>query len=128
MPAAGAAHAAAAASAVARSCAFLLRLGLLGVVARLALHEAGGVEEAQHAVGRLRALGEPGLDLLEVERERGLLSFGIIGSKVPTRSMKRPSRGERGVGDDDAVDRDASWRRRGRDGSSGTCGSPLALS
>src|SRR3954462_3675649 len=42
----------------------LAGFALLGVVARGALHEAGGVQEAQHPVGRLRALGEPRLHLL----------------------------------------------------------------
>src|SRR5579871_4075189 len=47
----------------------LLRLRLLRVVSRLPLGEAEAVEQAQHAVGRLRALGEPGFGLLLVERE-----------------------------------------------------------
>src|SRR5919107_1949373 len=47
----------------------LARNGLLRVVARAALHEAGIVEEAQDAVGRLGALGEPGLDLVGFENQ-----------------------------------------------------------
>src|SRR5262249_49931926 len=39
------------------------------IVAFLALHHAGLVEEAQHPVGRQRALGEPSLDLVEIELE-----------------------------------------------------------
>src|SRR5919198_6400848 len=51
----------------------LLRLGLLRIVARRPLHHAGLVEEAQHPVARLRALGHPALDLVEVELEAVLL-------------------------------------------------------
>src|SRR5262249_46288646 len=51
----------------------LLRLRPLRIVARLALADAGLVEEAQHPVGRRRALGEPRLRLLEVELEPMLL-------------------------------------------------------
>src|ERR1700749_1386225 len=43
--------------------ALLARHGLFRIVARRALGDAGGGEEARHAVGRLRALGEPGLHL-----------------------------------------------------------------
>src|SRR5262245_66377469 len=39
------------------------------IVAFLALHHARLVEEAQHPVGRQRALGEPSLDLVEIELE-----------------------------------------------------------
>src|SRR5215475_2837508 len=39
------------------------------IVAFLALHHAGLVEEAQHPVGRQRTLGEPSLDLVEIELE-----------------------------------------------------------
>src|SRR5262245_24674497 len=39
------------------------------IVAFLALHHPGLVEEAQHPVGRQRALGEPSLDLVEIELE-----------------------------------------------------------
>src|SRR6478672_9537742 len=37
------------------------------VIALLALCHPGLIKEARHAVGRLRALGHPGLDLLEIE-------------------------------------------------------------
>src|SRR5262245_64484573 len=47
--------------------ALLARYGLLRVVALLALLDAGGVEETHHAIRRLRALGEPGLDLVHIE-------------------------------------------------------------
>jgi hypothetical protein len=54
-----------------------------------------GVEEALDAVGRLRALGDPGLDLVQSSLRRSALSFGSSGLKKPSRSMKRPSRGDR---------------------------------
>src|SRR5262249_61316195 len=44
------------------------------IVALLALHDAGLIEEAQHPVGRPRALGEPGLHLVEIELE----ALGLI--------------------------------------------------
>src|SRR5581483_4386695 len=47
--------------------ALLLGLGLLGVVARRALGEPGRIEEARHAVGRLRTHAQPMLDALGVE-------------------------------------------------------------
>src|ERR1700676_2338596 len=43
----------------------LLRLGLLRVVALLALQHPGLVQEAQHTVRRCCPLGEPRLDLVE---------------------------------------------------------------
>src|SRR6185312_7447797 len=55
----------------------LARLGLFRVQARLALGEAEAVEQAQHAIGRLRALGEPGLGLLLVEREAACVVLGL---------------------------------------------------
>src|SRR5499427_10475606 len=47
--------------------ALLARHGLFRIVALLALLDAGGIEEAHHAVRGLCALGEPGLDLVHVE-------------------------------------------------------------
>src|SRR5690606_35716183 len=44
----------------------LSRLALLRVAAGGARHHAGGIQKAQHAVGRLCALGEPALGLLDV--------------------------------------------------------------
>ena len=43
------------------------RLGLVRVVARLALDNTGGVQEAQHAIGWLRTGGDPVLRALDVE-------------------------------------------------------------
>src|SRR4029079_12229505 len=51
----------------------LARHGLLRVVAGFALLDAGSVEETRHAVRRLRALGDPGLHLLNVELEARLV-------------------------------------------------------
>src|ERR1700755_2013368 len=53
--------------------ALLARHGLFRVVARFALLDAGGIEEAHHAVGRLRTLGEPGLHLVHVELQARLV-------------------------------------------------------
>src|SRR5882724_7945892 len=66
---------------------------------------AGGVEEARHAVRRLRALGEPGLDLVHIE----LQPFGVVlGQKriemaetLDEAAVARKAR----VGDDDMIDR-----------------------
>src|SRR6202008_4269428 len=49
--------------------ALLARQRALRIVALLALGDAGGIEETHHAVGRLRALDHPGLDLVQVELE-----------------------------------------------------------
>src|SRR5689334_22791101 len=56
-----------------RGLAFLARHRLLRVAARFALLDAGGVEETHHAVGRLRALGHPRLDLVHVELQPRLV-------------------------------------------------------
>src|SRR5262245_37727058 len=45
----------------------LLRLGLLHARARFALHEAGGIQEPRHAVGRLRADRQPVLGPVHIE-------------------------------------------------------------
>src|SRR5579871_1877621 len=54
----------------------LLRLRLLRIVAGLALGEPKAVEQAEHAVGRLRALGEPRLGLFLIEHEAGRVVLG----------------------------------------------------
>jgi hypothetical protein len=53
--------------------------GLLRVVGRRALGKAGGIEEAGDAIRRLGALGEPGLDLLDVELDAVGESLGSSG-------------------------------------------------
>src|SRR5271165_4502550 len=55
----------------------LLWLGFYRVYARLALCEAETVEQAQHTIGRLRALGEPGLGFLLVEHEAARVVLGL---------------------------------------------------
>src|ERR1700690_1376968 len=85
--------------------ALLARHGLLRIAARGALDDAGGVEEARHPVRRLRALGEPGLDLVHVE----LQPFGaVLGQQriemaktLDEAAIARKAR----VGDDDVIDR-----------------------
>ena len=52
--------------------ALFARHGLMRIFARLPLLDAGGVEEAHHAIRRLRALGDPGLDLVHVELQARL--------------------------------------------------------
>src|SRR5256885_4246575 len=54
--------------------ALLARHRLLRIAVRLALLDAGGIEKAHHAIRWLRALRDPGLDLLEVE----LQPLGIV--------------------------------------------------
>src|SRR5258708_39408595 len=51
--------------------ALLARHRLLRVAARLALFDAGGVEEAHHAIRWLRTLRHPRLDLLHIELQPG---------------------------------------------------------
>src|SRR5262249_6725329 len=84
--------------------ALLARHGLLRVAARLALLDAGGVEEAHHAVRRLRALGEPGLHLVHVELEAGLIVLRQqrveIAETLDEAAVARKAR----VGGDDVVD------------------------
>src|SRR6266404_775454 len=53
--------------------ALLARQGLFRIVAGGALDHAGGIEETRHAVGRLRALGEPGFGLVHVELQPRLV-------------------------------------------------------
>src|SRR5207244_5412464 len=55
-----------------------LRLRFVRIVARRTLRHARLVEEAQDAIGRRRPLGEPSLDLVEVELEAIL---GILGDE-----------------------------------------------
>src|SRR5204863_8283449 len=61
------------------------RDGLLGIVARLALEHAGGVEKARHAVGGLGALRQPMRYALEFEMDallRILRQYRIIGVEL----------------------------------------------
>src|SRR3954453_3131509 len=85
--------------------ALLARHGLFRVVARSALDHAGGIQEAGHAVRRLRALGEPGLDLVHVELEARLVVLRQqrieMTETLDEAAVARKAR----VGDDDMIDR-----------------------
>src|ERR1700676_2878405 len=85
--------------------ALLARHGLFPIVAPRALGDAGGIEEARHAVRRLCALGEPGLDLVHIE----LQPFGVVlgqqriemAETLDEAAVTRKPR----VGNDDVIDR-----------------------
>src|SRR6185437_2960172 len=83
----------------------LARLGLFRVQARFALGEAEAVEQAQHAIGRLRALGEPGLGLLLVEREAACVVLGLHRIERADLLDEAAIARRAGVGDDDAIER-----------------------
>src|ERR1019366_459532 len=85
--------------------AFLARDRLFRIVGFFPLHDAGGIEEASHGVGRLRALLHPGLHLVEIELE----PLGLflrqqrieIAEPLDEAAVARRAR----VGDDDVIDR-----------------------
>ena len=81
----------------------LAGLALLRVRARVALPDAGRIEEAEHAVGRLRAHAEPMLDPLLDEFDALGRAFGqerIVGADLlDVAAVARAPR----IGDDDAV-------------------------
>src|SRR3954451_2827377 len=83
----------------------LAGLGLFGVVAGSAGQEALVGEVTEHAVGRRRALGEPGLGGLEVDVPalgRGLVEHRVVGADLlDEAAVARRAR----VGDDDGVER-----------------------
>src|SRR5215468_7043463 len=85
--------------------ALLARHGLFRIVALLALLDAGGIEEAHHAVRGLRALGEPGLDLVHVELQPRLAVLGQqrveMAETLDEAAVARKAR----VGGNDVVDR-----------------------
>src|ERR1700710_1612919 len=85
--------------------ALLARHGLFRVVARGTLHDAGGIEETGDAVGRLRALGEPGLDLVHVELEPRLIVLRQQRIEMAETLDEAAVAGEARVGDDDVIDR-----------------------
>src|SRR6202012_4708244 len=76
----------------------------LGIVALLALLDAGGIEETHHAVRRLRALGEPRLHLVHVELEAGFIVLGPqrieMAETLDEAAVARKAR----VGGDDVID------------------------
>ncbi len=57
------------------------RNGLFRVVASRALHNAGGIEEAEHAIGRLGALGDPVLRASRSITTRSAESLASIGCR-----------------------------------------------
>src|SRR6185312_9229566 len=85
--------------------ALLARHGLFRIAARLALGDAGLVEEAHHAIGRLRALLHPGLHLLEVELEALFLVLRqqriVIAETLDEAAVARRAR----VGEHDVIER-----------------------
>jgi len=72
---------------------------------RLALGDAEAVEQPQHAIGRLRALGEPSLGLLDVDHQAGRVVLGLQriegADPLDEAAVARHAR----VGDDDAIER-----------------------
>src|SRR4029077_19702959 len=70
-----------------------------------ALGNAGSVEETHHAVGRLRALGEPGLDLVHVELQPRLIVLWQqrieMAETLDEAAVARKAR----IGGDDVIDR-----------------------
>src|SRR5579872_3429096 len=82
----------------------LARLGLLWVQTLLALGEAKAVEQAQHAVGRLRALGEPGLGFLLIEHEAARVVLRLQGVERADLFDEAAVARRAGVGDDDAIE------------------------
>src|SRR5437762_10628814 len=85
--------------------ALLARHGLFRVVAGGTLDDSGGIQEARHAVGRLRALGEPGLDLVHVELQPRLIVLRQQRIEMTETLDEAAVAGEARVGDDDVIDR-----------------------
>src|SRR3984885_9176286 len=84
--------------------ALLARHGLFRVVALFALLHAGGVEETHYAVGRLRALGEPGLELVHVELEPLGIVLGQQGIEMAKTLDEAAIARKARVGNDDVID------------------------
>src|SRR5205085_12212486 len=85
--------------------ALLARHGLFRVVARGALDDAGGIEEAGDAVGRLRALGEPGLHLVHVELEARFVVLRQQRIEMAETLDEAAVAGKARIGSDDVIDR-----------------------
>src|SRR5437762_10342046 len=83
----------------------LARHGFFRVVARGAFDHAGGIEKTRYAVRRLRALGEPGLDLVHVELEPCLAIPGQQWIEMAETLDEAAVAGKARVGDDDVIDR-----------------------
>src|ERR1044071_4380594 len=85
--------------------ALLARHGLFRVAAGGTLDDAGGIEEARHAIGRLRALGEPGLHLVHVELQPCLILLRQQRVEMAETLDEAAVAGKARVGDDDMIDR-----------------------
>src|SRR5262245_60447034 len=85
--------------------ALLARHGLFRIVARSALHDAGGIEETGDAVRRLRALGEPRLHLVHVELQPGFVVLRQQRIEMAETLDEAAVAGKTRIGDDDVVDR-----------------------
>src|ERR1700689_779270 len=85
--------------------ALLARHGLFRIVARGALHHAGGIEEARHAVRRLRALGEPGLGLVHVDLQPCLVVLRQQRIEMPEPFDEAAVARKARIGNDDMIDR-----------------------
>src|SRR3954464_3036550 len=84
--------------------ALLARHRLLRIVAGFALLHAGSVEETRHAVRGLRALGQPGLGLVEVELQTQIVVLGEQRIEVAETLDEAAVAGETRVGDDHVID------------------------
>src|ERR1700733_9509869 len=85
--------------------ALLARHGLFRIVARGALGDTGGLEETRHPVRRLRALGEPALDLVHVELQPRLVVLWQQRIEMAETLDEAAVAGKTRVGDDDVIDR-----------------------
>src|SRR5882672_2363140 len=85
--------------------ALLARHGLFRVVAGGALDDTSRIQEARHAVRRLRALGEPGLDLVHVELQPRLIVLRQQRIEMAETLDETAVAGKTRVGDDDVIDR-----------------------
>src|SRR5713226_6441848 len=85
--------------------ALLARHGLFRIVARGAFCHAGGIEKARHAIRRLRALGEPGLDLVHVELQPRLVVLWQQRIEMAETLDEAAVAGKARVGNDDVIDR-----------------------
>src|SRR5262245_21384906 len=85
--------------------ALLARHGLFRIVARRALDDAGGIQEAGHAVRRLRALGEPGLHLVHVELQARFIVLRQQRTEMSETLDEAAVAGKARDGDDDVIGR-----------------------
>src|ERR1700738_675623 len=85
--------------------ALLARHRPFPIVARRPLGNPGGIEEAGHAIGRLRALGEPGLDLVHVELQPSLVIICQQRIEMAEPLDETAVAGKARVGNDHVIDR-----------------------